>query len=287
MSASNFPHPVSPPLRLMAAGTAVAIASLYLSQPILNLLGQALHGSVREMGFITTASQIGFALGIIFLVPLGDILPKRRLILTKLLLGCATLVITGLANSLGMLTLCSLAIGLLATAAQDLVPLAAELSAPARRGHAIGIVMGGLLLGILGSRIFSGVLADLAGWRAPFFATAVLALILAALLAQRLPVVEPVHTATYPQLLRSMGQLVTHEPLLIVTTLAQGCLGLMYAMGDGVPEDRLEAYILLLQAAEGGNGQAEASARALEPDLAPAQIAEGRKRAGQDANATP
>src|SRR6185437_9336773 len=94
-------------------------------------------------------------------------------------LVAATLAVTGLANGPGMMIAGSLALGLFATAAQDFIPLAAELSPAAGRGRAIGIVMGGLLLGILGSRIFSGVLAGWIGWRSPFFATAVLALAVA------------------------------------------------------------------------------------------------------------
>jgi len=213
----------------MAFGTAVCVSAIYLSQPILNLLAGVLHASIREMGIVTTVTQVGYAAGIIFLVPLGDILPKKRLILTKLLLVCLALLATGLASNVLALAAGSLAIGLFATAAQDFLPLAAELSPPERRGRAIGIVMGGLLLGILGSRIFSGALAEWAGWREPYFVTAALTLFVALLVWKRVPSVAQAHTATYPALLRSMGALMVKEPLLVLSTVGHGFVGITFS----------------------------------------------------------
>lgn len=214
---------------LLAVGTAVSVSTIYLSQPILNLLAEVLRGSVRQAGLVTTMTQLGFGCGIVFLVPLGDVMPKKRLIVAKLLLVSAALLATSLAGNIGQLLAGSLAIGLFATAAQDIVPLAAELSAPGRRGQAVGSVMGGLLLGILGSRIFSGVLADWAGWRMPFVADAALCLVVAALVWRRIPSVSQPHASTYPRLLRSMAGLVATEPLLTLSTVAHGLLGLTFS----------------------------------------------------------
>ncbi len=227
-TASHTTHR-EPPIGLMALGTAVSIACIYLSQPILSLLASVLNGSVREMGSITTVTQIGFAAGIVFLVPLGDVLPKKRLIFVKLVLLAVTLVLTGLAPSIRVLSICSLGIGLFATAAQDFVPLAAELSRAENRGRAIGTVMGGLLLGILGSRVLSGVLADWGGWRAPFFATSVLVFLVAVLVWRRVPSVEQRHVSSYPALLRSMAALISAHPLLSLSTIGQGFLGFTFS----------------------------------------------------------
>jgi predicted MFS family arabinose efflux permease len=214
---------------LLAFGTAVSVSAIYLSQPILNLLAGVLHASIREMGIVTTVTQVGYAGGIVFVVPLGDIVPKKRLILAKLLLVAAALAATGLSTTVGAMIAGSLAIGIFATAAQDFIPLAAELAPMERRGRAIGTVMSGLLLGILGSRVFSGALAEWAGWRAPFFAVALFALLVAYLVWRRVPSIPQIHTATYPALMRSTLELAVRNPLLILSTAGQGFLGLTFS----------------------------------------------------------
>ncbi len=161
--------------------------------------------------------------------PSGTSSRKKRLILAKLVLACAALIVTGAASTVGGMIAGSLAIGIFATAAQDFIPLAAELSTPERRGRMIGTVMGGLLLGILGSRIFSGVLAGWVGWRAPFFAASGLVILVAVLVWKRIPSLPQVHVSTYPALLGSMGTLVGREPLLVLSTVGQGFIGLTFS----------------------------------------------------------
>lgn len=213
----------------MAVGTAVSVSAMYLSQPLLSLLAGVFHTSVREMGLVATITQVGFGSGLVFLVPLGDVIAKKRLILAKLILVALALVTTGLSSTFTALVIGSLGVGLFATAAQDFVPLAAELSAPERRGHAIGTVMSGLLLGILGSRILSGALAEWLGWRVPFFAVAALALVIALLVWRRVPLIEQEHKSTYADLLRSMADLVSRHPLLILSTIGQGFVALTFS----------------------------------------------------------
>ena len=217
------------PLRLMAAGTAVSVSAAYLSQPILNVLAVAFHESARAMGAVVTVTQIGFGCGIVFLVPLGDVIAKKRLILAKLAGLAAALTATGFAGTAAQMAACSLALGLFATAAQDFLPLAAELSPPERRGHSVGTVMGGLLLGILGSRIFSGAVAQAFGWRWSFFVCALLALGVMGLVWLRVPSVEQGHSASYPSLLRSTASLVRTQPLLVLCTLAHGWVGFTFS----------------------------------------------------------
>jgi predicted MFS family arabinose efflux permease len=187
------------------------------------------HASIQQMGAVTTVTQIGYASGIVFLVPLGDIIAKKRLILAKLLLVAGALVVTGFATSVTEMIVGSLVIGLFATAAQDFIPLAAELAPAEQRGHAIGVVMSGLLLGVLGSRIFSGVLAQWAGWQTPFFVIAALALLVALLVWRRIPSVAQTHTSSYAGLLRSMAALMANQPLLVLSTVGQGFVGLTFS----------------------------------------------------------
>ena len=199
-------------LLLLAAGTGVGVSTLYLSQPILHLLGESLHAGTQGMGVVTMVTQLGYALGIFFLLPLGDVLLKRRLILVKLLIMVASLAAVGLVQNHLQLVATSLFLGVCASVAQDFVPLAAELAEPRRRGAAIGTVMSGLLLGILLSRTFSGVIADFAGWRMVFFAGAAAALVLTVLTYFYLPVTPRKLQASYGSLLRSMGGLLQRYP---------------------------------------------------------------------------
>jgi predicted MFS family arabinose efflux permease len=217
------------PLGILAAGTAVSVSAIYLSQPILNVLATGFHASTREMGAVVTVTQIGFGCGLFFLVPLGDIIAKKGLILAKLAGLVAALVATGLADTAGQMAACSLALGLFATAAQDFVPLAAELSPPERRGHAVGTVMGGLLLGILGSRIFSGAIAQAVGWRWSFTSCAFLAVAVMGLVWKRVPSVEQGHESSYPALLRSTVNLVRTQPILVLCTAAHGWVGFTFS----------------------------------------------------------
>jgi predicted MFS family arabinose efflux permease len=217
------------PLGLLAAGTAVSVSAVYLSQPILNVLAAAFHESARAMGAVVTVTQIGFGCGIVFLVPLGDVIAKKRLILAKLAGLSAALIATGFANSAAQMAACSFALGLFASAAQDFVPLAAELSPPLRRGRAVGTVMGGLLLGILGSRIFSGVVAQAIGWTWSFLICALLAFVIIGLVWRRVPSIEPAHQASYPALLHSTASLVRTQPLLVLCTIAHGWVGFTFS----------------------------------------------------------
>ncbi|WP_157627273.1 MFS transporter, partial [Variovorax boronicumulans] len=157
---------------LLAAGAGLSVASLYYAQPMLGVLGADIGASTRAVGFIPTLTQLGYALGILLLAPLGDRFDRRRIVLVKAGALCAALLVAGAAPSIGVLLASSLAIGLAATMAQDLVPAAATLAPDATRGKTVGTVMTGLLLGILLSRVVSGFVAEHFGWRAMFIAAA-------------------------------------------------------------------------------------------------------------------
>jgi len=144
----------------MAAGAGFSVASLYYSQPMLGLIAQDLGASERGVGLVPTLTQLGYALGILLLAPLGDRFDRRHLILLKSVLLSLALAGAALAGHLPGLLMASLLVGLMATLAQDIVPAAAVLAPDAHRGQIVGRVMTGLLLGILLSRVVSGVVAE-------------------------------------------------------------------------------------------------------------------------------
>jgi predicted MFS family arabinose efflux permease len=223
------PHLSSSLTFLLAGGTGLTVAALYYSQPTLGVLAGDLHASPREIGWIPTLTQLGYALGLLLLAPLGDRYDRRNIILLKAAILCAALLLTGLAPSLGVLLVASLLIGLFATVAQDIVPAAATLAPPHERGKAVGTVMTGLLMGILLSRVVSGFVAENFGWRSVFFAAAASVALLAVVLAKGLPRFAPTSSHPYPELLKSLAHLWVEHPKLRQAALAQGLLALGFS----------------------------------------------------------
>jgi len=209
---------------LLAGGTGLTVAALYYSQPTLGVLAGDLHASSRGVGWIPTLTQLGYALGLLLLAPLGDRYDRRNIILVKSLVLSAALLLTGFAPGLGVLLAASLAVGLFATVAQDIVPAAATLAPADQRGKVVGTVMTGLLLGILLSRVVSGFVAEHFGWRSVFVAAAASVLLLTAVMAKGLPRFAPTTTASYPALLRSLAGLWRAHRRLRMAALAQGLL---------------------------------------------------------------
>jgi predicted MFS family arabinose efflux permease len=214
---------------LLALATGTAVSAIYLNQPLLSTLAKSLGAPHETVGLIATLTQVGYALGILLLVPLGDVLPKKRLVTTKLALLALALAASGAARNVGALWAGSLLIGILATVAQDIVPLAADLAPAERRGRVIGTVMSGLLLGILGSRTFSGVVAEHWGWRAVFIATAVLVALVGAILTIALPAPAPRSSLRYGDLFASMAAHVRDQAQLRRAVLTQGLLGIAFS----------------------------------------------------------
>ena len=179
-------HALTLPLvGLLAAGAGLSVAALYYSQPMLGVLGADIGASARQIGLVPTLTQLGYAAGIFFLAPLGDRFDRRRIILVKAAALCVALLAAGAASAIGLLLAASLAVGLAATMAQDIVPAAATLAPEAQRGKIVGTVMTGLLMGILLSRVVSGFVAAHFGWRAMFVAAAVSIALFAAVACAR------------------------------------------------------------------------------------------------------
>lgn len=214
---------------LLALGAGLSVASIYYSQPMLGVIGSAFHARIGDVGLVPTLTQIGYALGILLLAPLGDRFDRRRIILIKGTLLSLTLLLCGFASSWHVLLLSSLAIGLVATVAQDIIPAAATLACDNNRGKTVGMVMTGLLAGILLSRVFSGVVAQLWGWRSVYAIAAVGVWIVTLALWYILPAFKPETTLRYPALLRSLGKLWMEYSALRRAALAQGLLSIAFS----------------------------------------------------------
>ncbi len=188
----------------MAVAAGFAAANVWYNQPMLGLIARDLGAPIGQVAMIPTATQIGFALGILLLLPLGDRMDRKRLILRQLAGLTAALLAAALAPGAAALILASIAVGAGACIAQQIVPFAAELAPPAARGRIVGLVMSGLFTGILLGRVVSGTVAEHFGWRAMFLLAAVLAVGLAALLAAALPRSRPGISTSYRGLLFSL-----------------------------------------------------------------------------------
>ena len=217
-------HGLSPALIvLMSVATGLAVASNYYAQPLLDTIARNFSLSASTAGFIVTAAQLGYAAGLLFLVPLGDMFERRMLIVSMTLLAAGGMLITASSQSLGMLILGTALTGLFSVVAQILVPLAATLATPDKRGKVVGTIMSGLLLGILLARTVAGLLANLGGWRTVFWVASVLMALMAIALWRGLPKMKSETHLNYPQLLGSVFSLFIHDKLLRTRAML-GCL---------------------------------------------------------------
>lgn len=214
---------------LLATGAGLSVASLYYSQPMLGVLGADIHASDRMIGLVPTLTQLGYALGILLLAPLGDRYDRRSIILAKAMLLALALLFSGLAPNVMWLLATSLVIGLTATMAQDIVPAAATLAPDAHRGKIVGTVMTGLLLGILLSRVVSGFGAAQFGWRSVYIAAAVGVALITVVAWRGLPRFQPTTQLAYGALLGSMIELWRRHPVLRRAAIAQGLLAVGFS----------------------------------------------------------
>jgi predicted MFS family arabinose efflux permease len=202
-------------VRILAVAGGLAVASVYYAPPLLDVMAGDVGISRAAVGTVVTATQVGYGVGLALVVPLGDLLDRRRLIVGQFALSSVALAAVAVAPS-GRLLIATLAVvGVLAVVTQVLVAHAAGLADPADRGRAVGTVTGGIVLGILLARVAAGTLADVAGWRAVYAAAAVLALVMALVLARVLPRRPQQRVRlSYPGLLRSTVRLLVEVPVL-------------------------------------------------------------------------
>ncbi|HIV71679.1 MAG TPA: MFS transporter [Candidatus Aquabacterium excrementipullorum] len=214
---------------LLATGAGLAVASLYYSQPMLGVLGGDIGASARATGFVPTLTQLGYALGILLLAPLGDRFDRRRIILAKAAVLFVALLVAGASPGIGVLLAASLVIGVSATMAQDIVPAAATLAPEHSRGKVVGTVMTGLLLGILLSRVVSGFVAEHFGWRAMFLAAAASIALIGVAARRGLPRFKPTTQLAYTHLMASLGKLWKRHADLRRASWAQGLLSVGFS----------------------------------------------------------
>ncbi|HWH11166.1 MAG TPA: MFS transporter [Solirubrobacteraceae bacterium] len=210
---------------LLAVACGAAVANLYYAQPLLHTISADLGVSAGTTALLVTASQLGYAAGLVLIVPLGDLLNRRRLVSGMLLLTTAGLAGAALAPSLAGLAIALAVVGTTSVVAQILVPFASALAAEDERGRVVGMVMSGLLIGILLARTFSGLVAQLGGWRLVYGLAAGGTLVLSLALYRSLPDVRPVAGPSYGRLLRSVGTLIAQERLLR-RRMVYGALGM-------------------------------------------------------------
>lgn len=203
----------------MAFATGVVVANLYYAQPLEETLARQFNASSSAVGLVITLLQVGYAIGLATLVPLGDLLERRRLLAAMLSCTVLGLGVMALAPSLTVLASAAVLVGLTSVATQVLMPLAAQLAPPDQQGRVVSTVMSGLLLGILLSRTVSGLVASVAGWRAVFGFAAMATAGVTVLLWRGLPTLAPAIRMRYPALLASVLHIVREEPVLRVRML--------------------------------------------------------------------
>lgn len=197
-------NPSRPMVGLLAASCGIVVANIYYSQPLVGLIGSALRMGPRGESLIVSLTQLGYAAGLIFLVPLGDLVENRRLVVVTVAAAILPLILAGLAWNGPMMLGVSALIGLTSVAVQMLIPLVAHLTPEARRGRVVGTVMSGLLFGVLFSRPVASMIAAYGSWRAVFFISATMMACMALLLSRALPHRQPDANHHYGALLASL-----------------------------------------------------------------------------------
>jgi predicted MFS family arabinose efflux permease len=201
-------------LLLLSAAAGLGAANLYFGQPLAAAMGESLRAPVAAIGTALTATQVGYALGMILLVPLGDARERRSLIVTTVFCAVPALLLVAVSTSVVALVASSLLVGMASSVAQMIVPYSVDLAPIEERGKVVGSVMSGLLAGILLSRTASGAIASAFGWRAVYVIAAGAMALLGVVLRFAIPAREPTQRLGYFEVLRSLASVVRTEPVL-------------------------------------------------------------------------
>src|SRR3954469_19396153 len=207
---------------LFAVAGGAAVGNLYWAQPLLDFIARDLRASPAAAGWLVTATQLGYAAGILFIVPLGDVMDRRRLIPLMMLGATVALGLCAVAPSFVLLLVALTLVGVTTVSGQLLTPLAGDLATDADRGAVVGTVVSGILIGILLSRTISGLVADAFGWRSIYVGAAVLDVVLAVLLWRAIPDLEPKTRVRYPALIASVFLVVRRERVARWTLVMSG-----------------------------------------------------------------
>lgn len=213
-------EPSKTTLLVLAATCGMSVANIYYAQPLLDEIAATFAIQPASIGWVIALTQAGYALGLLFIVPLGDLVDPRKLAVTQTFLSALALTIAGTAQHAYVLFGAMVAVGLLAVVVQVLVAFSATIATPERRGHTVGFVTSGVVVGILSARFVSGLLADLGGWRSVYLVSAVLMLGMSASLASLLPRNTSVSTReSYGMILRSIPALFLRDQFLRVRAI--------------------------------------------------------------------
>ena len=202
------------PLPFLGLACAVGVSSIYYNQPLLSEMATSFHSTAEHVGFVAVATQVGYALGLLSFVPLGDVLERRSLMMRMYGAVSVALLLVAVAHSLVWLIVASVLVGLFASVTHIVLPIAPDLVDDKQRGRAIGIVMTGLLLGVLLARTFSGWVSRIDGWRWVFVAAALINAAFVPLLWRKMPQLLPRQNLRYAEAMRSLWTLFRTEPLL-------------------------------------------------------------------------
>lgn len=215
---------------LFSVAGGAAVGNLYWAQPLLDEIARTLDTSVSLAGLLVTLTQVGYAVGILLVVPLGDVLDRRRLIPGVLVASAVALLFAAVAPSFAVLLAALALVGLTTVAGQLLIPLAGDLADPAARGRVVGTIASGVLTGILVSRTVSGLVADAFGWRAIYVVAAVAALVFAVLLRRAVPELERRDRVPYPALIASVFRAVAEHRAVRVTLVISATVFAVFTM---------------------------------------------------------
>jgi len=199
---------------VMAVASGITVANLYYIQPLLVEIANSFHVNQVSVGFVAMLTQIGYALGMLIILPLADIKEKRLPIVIMLLCSACSLLLMYFSLNITVISIAAFAVGFTSVVPQLLVPFAAQLADPKERGKIIGTVMSGLFIGILVSRTFSGLVGEYWGWRVVYLIAAALMIILAISLSRLLPLCPPTSSMKYKELFKSMASLTKSLPVL-------------------------------------------------------------------------
>lgn len=225
MSQSHAQQELTPGMVwLFAVATGLIVANLYYAQTLIGPISRSTGLDPGAAGLIVTLTQLGYCLGLLFIVPLGDLVENRRLIFISLVICALALVAAAVAGNPLVFLAAALCIGLGSVAAQIIVPFAAHLARPEERGQTVGKVVSGLLMGIMLARPVASLVADAFNWHAIFVLSAVVTIALAFLLRARLPQRQPEGGMHYFELLASMWHLLKTTPVLRRRAAYQACM---------------------------------------------------------------
>lgn len=211
-------------LYLMSVAAGLVVANIYYNQPLLHLISVSLDIKESAASNVALSTQLGYAIGLLIIIPLGDKYSNKKILKYVFLLLVISLLVAASSSTLLILIASSFFIGFASVIPQLFVPMAAQLSSEEHRGRSIGIVMSGLLIGILGSRVLSGIVGEYFGWRAIFYAAAAIMALLFVLLHYKLPTLKPSYKDTYASLFKSMAHYFKTEPTVRLASL-RGALG--------------------------------------------------------------